>query len=646
VKARAKSRLAACGVAAVLSCPSDVQAATIVYVDSAAEGANDGTSWRDAFADLQDALAVAQSGDEVWIAAGVYRPGPPEAGPEVTLNLVSGVAMYGGFAGGEQSIGERDWDANETILSGELEPGGTRVHHVLTGAYLAEGTVLDGLIVRDGYAGDFWGQAGGGLKLNDSVLLIANTTFTDNRATDGGAILSVGSDVALINSRFIDNRAWDNAGGIDAHGGDWIIDNCEFIGQRGTFTGAAMRAADVTLTVTDSLFHDNRNPSGIGYYGAVLLVDSSAVFSSSTFTANASYGHGAIAAFGELTLVDCLFTENIDRSVAGSGVLDIVRTSFHNNYGPALGWSGTSTIVESSFIWNGCDQPDCYYWGGAWLSGEKVEIRDTVFHGNGATLDVAGNLWLAAAEMTLVNCRITGGGSAHYGTGGMRVSGVGFLTAVNCLIAGNYYSAIRLYDAVQAEFINCTIANNVDWQTNGVGLHVGDGAHAVVRNSILWGNVDVTADAGDKMEPFQIAGSADVQHSIIQGLDEYDGPGNLGDDPLFADNDGRLSAGSPAIDAGSNDFVPPEIETDLDGNPRFVEGMGDGEKIVDMGAFEFQGAPIPGDLNGDGVVDVLDLLFLLDAWGPCPKAGACPADINGDGAVDAIDLLILLDNWS
>lgn len=52
-----------------------------------------------------------------------------------------------------------------------------------------------------------------------------------------------------------------------------------------------------------------------------------------------------------------------------------------------------------------------------------------------------------------------------------------------------------------------------------------------------------------------------------------------------------------------------------------------------------------GDLNGDGVVDVFDLLLLLDQWGTCPNGTGCPADLNGDGVVDVFDLLVLLDNW-
>jgi streptogramin lyase len=54
---------------------------------------------------------------------------------------------------------------------------------------------------------------------------------------------------------------------------------------------------------------------------------------------------------------------------------------------------------------------------------------------------------------------------------------------------------------------------------------------------------------------------------------------------------------------------------------------------------------IPGDLDGNGVVDVFDLLILLGAWGPCSGKGECLADLNGDGVVDVFDLLTLLGNW-
>ena len=55
--------------------------------------------------------------------------------------------------------------------------------------------------------------------------------------------------------------------------------------------------------------------------------------------------------------------------------------------------------------------------------------------------------------------------------------------------------------------------------------------------------------------------------------------------------------------------------------------------------------PCPADLVVDGAVDVKDLLFLLGAWGPCPKKGDCSADLVVDGAVDVKDLLFLLGAW-
>ncbi len=161
-----------------------------------------------------------------------------------------------------------------------------------------------------------------------------------------------------------------------------------------------------------------------------------------------------------------------------------------------------------------------------------------------------------------------------------------------------------------------------------------------------------------------------MSHSIIHGLTRgsiYDIPAmnNLGDDPLFVnphppdgsdeDADFRLQARSPAIDAGENSLLPdpkefPGADTDLDGQPRIVDGDGDGIAIVDLGAYEHTGeTPVPPgpDLNGDGIVDEQDLLLLLAAWGPCAQCTArtCPADFTSDCKVGVPDLLAMLASW-
>lgn len=62
----------------------------------------------------------------------------------------------------------------------------------------------------------------------------------------------------------------------------------------------------------------------------------------------------------------------------------------------------------------------------------------------------------------------------------------------------------------------------------------------------------------------------------------------------------------------------------------------------------FVSGGVANDLNGDGVVDVIDLLLLLGAWGPCqpPCPPTCAEDLDGDCDVGVVDLLLLLANWT
>jgi len=102
--------------------------ATVLYVDADSSGLNQGTTWTDAYTDLQSALHIAALPDsavtEIWVAAGTYRPSKRIAAYDprtATFQLADQVAVYGGFAGGETELGQRDPAANETILSGDLD---------------------------------------------------------------------------------------------------------------------------------------------------------------------------------------------------------------------------------------------------------------------------------------------------------------------------------------------------------------------------------------------------------------------------------------------------------------------------------------------------------------------------------------------
>jgi hypothetical protein len=92
-------------------------------------------------------------------------------------------------------------------------------------------------------------------------------------------------------------------------------------------------------------------------------------------------------------------------------------------------------------------------------------------------------------------------------------------------------------------------------------------------------------------------------------------------------------------------LIPPQTPTSETCHLRLTLNTDPPAEVITPAAFAIVNPNgTPGDLNGDGTVNVLDLLELLGTWGPCPPR-ECPADLNGDGTVNVLDLLILLDNW-
>ncbi len=108
-----------------LSAFSMSNADTIYVNKNTTGGNNDGTSWSNAFVELQDALSVATTNDEIWVVTGKYRPdwnGTSYTNDRLsTFNIsADGVKVYGGFIGNENALIERDWSTNITNLTGDL----------------------------------------------------------------------------------------------------------------------------------------------------------------------------------------------------------------------------------------------------------------------------------------------------------------------------------------------------------------------------------------------------------------------------------------------------------------------------------------------------------------------------------------------
>jgi hypothetical protein len=292
--------------------------AAVIYVDVDANGNDDGTSWTDAYNDLQDGLDDANSADEIWVAEGTYKP-TDGASRTVYFELVSGLGVYGGFDATETARSERDWTTNETILSGDVDDDGVldsgNSYHVVLAYDCNSSTVLDGFTITMGYAngsGDPGG--GGGIRMEDSSCKLANCTFTANYAAGGGAMAGRES-------------------------GSPTVANCVFKGNSGKAAGGAMLFMDTCHpTVTNCLFFWNTlsNSTSTSCKGGVLYsFDVDVSFTNCTFVGNAigiynraSEG-GAIffagSSKGTLTLTNCIFWGN---SVALGHGGELVLTTY------------------------------------------------------------------------------------------------------------------------------------------------------------------------------------------------------------------------------------------------------------------------------------------------------------------------------
>ena len=152
---------------AVLWLTTTMAAQTIIYVDDGATGANDGTSWSDAYTDLQDGLsATIGASEQIWVAEGVYKPTDPNGNRNTSFDMRNNVDIYGGFDGTESTLVARAGLFGTTVLSGDR--GGADSYHVVTASGTDASAVLDGFRIIGGVAdGSGPSQNGAGLY-NDS----------------------------------------------------------------------------------------------------------------------------------------------------------------------------------------------------------------------------------------------------------------------------------------------------------------------------------------------------------------------------------------------------------------------------------------------------------------------------------------------
>ncbi|MEQ8686004.1 MAG: LamG-like jellyroll fold domain-containing protein, partial [Imperialibacter sp.] len=325
-----------------------------IYVNTNASGLNNGTSWIDAYTDLQDALSVAADGDQIWMANGTYKPDGINAG-NTSLSFVitqNDLSIFGGFDGIEGSLGERYADPSQTVLSGDLNgdddfnfsfisdnSNNVVIISNVTGVYLDGLTISGGNAAGDGggiYSStaefsinnvfveyNYAGTSGGGAYITGTSVTVLNSHFQNNQATTGGGAYLLNSEPFIYRSVFQYNEAV-SGGGLYMNGSN-LVDNSvsyynKFLNNGTTATtGGGIYLQESYFEAFQNLFAGN-----FAYdYGGAIVVDalSTSILVNSTVADNASNdGPGALNFFSGATIQidNSIFWGNTSVAQAGS----------------------------------------------------------------------------------------------------------------------------------------------------------------------------------------------------------------------------------------------------------------------------------------------------------------------------------------
>lgn len=251
-------------------------AGNTIHVNRAVSGGNnDGSSWANAYSDLQAALAAAVPSDEIWVATGVYTPGNTVSH---TFQLTDGVAIYGGFGATETVRSQRDWNQKVTVLSGDIDGDdiadangvvvtathivGSNNYHVVTGSGVTNTAVLDGFTITAGQANgaNTPHNGGGGMYNFSGSPTLYNVTFSGNSALLGGGGMSNNNSNCpqLINMTFSNNIAIHfEGGGMSNFRSSPQLSNVTFYGNRATDFGGGMSNFSSSPQLSNVTFFSN-----------------------------------------------------------------------------------------------------------------------------------------------------------------------------------------------------------------------------------------------------------------------------------------------------------------------------------------------------------------------------------------------------
>jgi predicted outer membrane repeat protein len=362
---------------------------------------------------------------------------------------------------------------------------------------------------------------------------------------------------------------------------NWSTVNITDSAVTGNAGGISCRYTD--MTITRSTISDNNEDSGIVARDSnTIITDSIIRRNKSVLTGIPQYDGGGVLNIAEyinttIEISRCDISDNT--SILGGGI--------GNSHGTVLIGNCTITNNTAGGLLSGSNQyiegkgGGIYDYGGRQLTIENCTISGNKTIGNPNNPNPARYGGGICSEDNLIPMLITN--SSILDNSAVKGGGVYceyFINLNNCFLANNEAKSGGGVSnrGSPSYFVNCTFSGNRAVYGGGIN------GQGVASNCIFWDEEILTGQSSWT----EIQGIG-VSYSNVRGF----GPGitNIDVDPQFTfENDGHLLPVSPCIDAGTNTPSEGLPATDLDGNPRVVDGDSDGLATADMGAFEFNSA--------------------------------------------------------
>lgn len=408
-------------------------AQTIRYVKPGATGT--GTSWSNAAGDIQNMINTSVAGDQIWIAAGTYKPNrkvheinliTPD-NPYNAFLLKAGVKLYGGFAGTESSLANRNWSSNLSILSGYLGTSNNIInksYHVVVSAGNAvmgsDTATLDGFTVRDGRAdqNNFSSvvnglyidhNAGGGIYTvgngYSSSPIIANCTISNDSALAAGAGMYNWTSYPVIKNCIIkDNVTYSGkGGGICNDGAASFVYNCTIVNNTGG-NGGGIYNSDSSSVIKNCVIDGNTAAgSGGGIYNCCSAYPK--ITNCKLVNNTAIYGGGIYNWYASAPVItNCTIADNTVSGHSG-GIYNMSNGSNLTTIRNCIIWGNSSSItnagtsisvtysmVANGFSGTGNSSSDPLFLNAAAGDYSLQALSPAIDQGNNAAYSMVGNV--------------------------------------------------------------------------------------------------------------------------------------------------------------------------------------------------------------------------------------------------------------